>query len=288
MADRLLALASYLESQGLQAGEIAGLQGELNAIERPPGFFSRVTQTAKETARRQWAHVIGEIQESREVMHILTHRLAASEPLTEAERDKVQAQVLDVLRVVPAGLIVATNYCLPVPGTSFLTPWLLARLGLMPSRWREAHILTQLGTQSARLRQAGHAAEADRIDELHQAIKDEADQREAALHDAELLTHWDANDNGVWDDEERAAYQVAVDELREVAVRASAQKRWFLKSDRCVVGPIRLISLAERPTVPLLICYDGKSGWVDLDDLLDDELYDDISEEAVRQGINPD
>ena len=43
-----------------------------------------------------------------------------------------------------AGILAAANSTFPVPGTGLLTPWLLQRLGLMPSRWREAHLLLQL------------------------------------------------------------------------------------------------------------------------------------------------
>ena len=111
----------------------------------------------------------------------------------------MRSQMLDLLKVVPAGLIAATNSVLPVPGTSMLTPWLLVKLGLMPSRWREAHVLSQLQQESKRLRDQGFVDAAADIDALRHSIEDEADRREVAEREASLLTHWDANQNGVWD-----------------------------------------------------------------------------------------
>ena len=87
----------------------------------------------------------------------------------------------------------------PIPGTSVFTPWLLARLGLMPSRWREAHLLDQLRKEAARLRQAGHSEQAKRVSRLGSDLEAEANARERAAHEASLLTHWDANQNGIWE-----------------------------------------------------------------------------------------
>ena len=54
---------------------------------------------------------------------------------------KSKSQLSNLFRLVPAGLIAAANAVLPIPGTSMLTPMLLKKAKLLPSRWREAHML---------------------------------------------------------------------------------------------------------------------------------------------------
>ena len=141
---RIITLARDLEARGVQVDALLALQQELDVIETPPSLLGRVTQRVRRVASTQWKHVIGELQESQEVFGLLTRRVQKQQELTPAERDAIRCQILDLLRVVPAGLIAFANTALPVPGTGLLTPWLLARLGLMPSRWREAHLLARL------------------------------------------------------------------------------------------------------------------------------------------------
>jgi len=187
--DRLIELASQFKAAGVDAAELRRMQTELDMLESPPGLFSRLTRSARAAAGRQWANIVGELKESGELMGILRRRIAEGERLSEAEADKVRAQVLDMMRMVPAGVIAVANSALPVPGTGLLTPWILARLGLMPSRWREAHLLDQLRKASEHLREQGLHEQAARIDALGRELEDEADARDRAAHDAALLTH---------------------------------------------------------------------------------------------------
>lgn len=262
---RILALARNLEARGVQVDGLLGLQQELDVIETPPSLLGRLGQGVKRMASRQWKHVLGELQESQEVVGLLTRRVRDRQPLTAEQRDAVRSQLLDLLKVVPAGLIAFANSALPVPGTGLLTPWLLARLGLMPSRWREAHLLAKLDAEARRLRALGEDAAAAEVEALEHAIGDEADAREAAAQAAALLTHWDANGNGVWDDDERAAYDQAVVEVRSLAATRGHERRWFLSWNHQVFGPTRLTEVAgAEDSVSLLVCFDGHSGWVDL------------------------
>lgn len=269
-AGRVEALAERLEGQGLNVPGLRDLQVELDAVERPPGFFKRLTSGVTQVAARQWKHVVGELQESREVMGILTKRMRDDAPLTPAETDKVRAQMLDLLRVVPAGVIAMANSALPVPGTGLFTPWILARMGLMPSRWREAHMLHELHKQAEKLRAAGHIQAAEQIEALEHDLEEEADARDRAAHAAALLTHWDANKNGTWDPDERAAYNLAVEDTARVHGHLASRKQWFLSCEDRVFGPVRLAEVASaRGDSLLLVCFDGRSPWVCLDDLLD-------------------
>ena len=241
---RIITLARDLEARGVQVDALLALQQELDVIETPPSLLGRVTQRVRRVASTQWKHVIGELQESQEVFGLLTRRVQKQQELTPAERDAIRCQILDLLRVVPAGLIAFANTALPVPGTGLLTPWLLARLGLMPSRWREAHLLARLDAEAQRLRALGEDDAAARVEALEHALEEEADAREAAAHAAALLTHWDANGNGVWDDDERAAYDEALAEVRALASTRGHERRWFLSWNHQVFGPTRLTEVS--------------------------------------------
>jgi len=270
MSGRLDTLATQLEAQGISAGNLHELQEELDHIQSPPGLFRRLSDRARRVAGQQWRHVVGELQESLEAAGLVRGRLLAGQDLSAADRDKVRAQMLDLMRVVPAGLIAAANAALPVPGTSAVTPWLLVRLGLMPSRWRESHVLDGMRKEASRLRASGHHIEAQRIETLQHDLEMEADARERAAHDAALLTHWDSNQNGIWDDDEVAAYQATHAELCTLRASSAMQRRWFLSHGLQVFGPVRLGDLqASDVDIPLLVCFDGRTGWVCLDDLFE-------------------
>lgn len=264
--ERLAALIAQLDDAGIEVASLTAVLQELEVIEAPPGFFGRVRKKVWNKARTQWSHVVGELQESGEMVGLLTRRIR--EPLAPEDADRVRAQMLDLMRVLPAGFIAAANWALPIPGTSVLTPWLLNRLGLMPSRWREAHVLHELRIKREGLLAEGKVEEAKKIEDIEQAIEAEADRREEARVSAELLTHWDANDNGKWDVEEVAAYKSEITRLQRVAQERGAQKRWFACAEGQVFGPMRLTELLGASVeAQLLVCYESSSAWVLLSDL---------------------
>lgn len=267
---RLVRLAEQLEAAGIDAGDLRVLQEELDVVQEPPGLLRRVTTRAMKTARTQWRNILGEVEESREMLAILGRRIATGEPMTDEARDKVRAQLFDLFRAVPAGLLVVGNAVQPIPGTSMLSPWLLSRLGLLPSRWREAHLLDQLHKMEDKLRSEGHGDAADRLHDIEEEIEHEADERELMAKRAALLTRWDANRNGVWDDDEREAYRAEIERLRTLAIVHGPRKRWFLLGAGQVFGPVRLSQFVDvDEALPLLVCFDGDSGWVELGALLD-------------------
>lgn len=273
-AELLASIADELEAKGVAVDELRELSVELEILEHPPGLLRRVTVRARELAAAQWQHFVGELQESREAMVLIRER--GERELTPEEREIVRDQLLDLVRLFPAGLIAALNSALPVPGTSVLTPWLLVKLGLMPSRWRESHLLDQLRRQRELLANTGHAAQAERIDEILQHLETEAEQREMIRREAVLLTHWDSNRNGVWDEDELDAYTREVTKVRNLLVTHAARKRWFFELDGEVYGAARLSDLDDLKAAAksLLICFDGKTGWVALEHVLGDALPD--------------
>lgn len=268
----LRSIADELEAQGEDVDSLRDLSEELEAYERPPGLLRRVSKRARDVALKQWSLVVGEYEESVEAAQLIGVSMRGERELSTEERTKVKEQVLDLMRVVPAGLIVAVNSVVPVPGTSVFLPWVLIRLGLMPSRWREAHLLAQLRKQEARLRQAGRTDQAEKISTIVSQLEHAADEREAIQRESALLSHWDANGNGVWDDDERAAYDAEVARVRELVASRPGRKRWFFEYEGEVYGPTKLSDLGEvgkldELQASLLLSFDGKTGWVALADV---------------------
>ncbi|MEX1362533.1 MAG: hypothetical protein AB1Z98_05365 [Nannocystaceae bacterium] len=271
---RLSELTGRLGRAGYDVASLRELELELSVIERPPGLLRRVSGRMRDTAGRHWRNFVGELQESGKVMALLARR-AAGRPLSAEERAEIRDQIVDLVKVFPAGIIAAANSAFPVPGTGMFTPWILARLDLMPSRWREAHLLDQLRKQKAKLLAQGFAREAAELDQIESDMEAAAARRDAVAADATLLTHWDSNRNGQWDPEERQAYLDELERLRGLALRHRARKRWFLWDRGEIFGALRLSELLDDDEVgehlhddELLVCFDGKSGWVALPDLL--------------------
>lgn len=259
-----------LARSGYDVAELRAVERELRTLGRPPGFFGRLSSSVIHTATLQWRHLVGELQESREAFGLLRGALSGRR-LSAEERDAVRSQLFDLVRIFPAGLIAAANSAFPIPGTGLLTPWILRKMGLLPSRWREAHVLAQLKLQVERLESAGNHAAAAKLRAIEHQVEADADERERVARDAALLTHWDENQNGAWDPEERAKYEAEAVRLRGLLPQLAPKKSWFVSYEGEVFGPVRLSELSkkEEPRASLLCCHDGKSGWIAIGDLLD-------------------
>jgi len=264
---RIATLANELELRGVAAGGLLLLQDELDAVEHPPGWLARTRVGLCSFANRQWRHLWGEVEESAELYDIVKRALLGQE-LSAVERDKAQAQLLDLLRVAPAGLLVLAVEVIPVPGTSVVTPWLLAKLGLMPSRWREAHLLAGLQAEAARLRGVEESEAADELDELRVRLTRECEDRERLAHEAALLGWWDDDGDGRWGPAERVAYAAATESLRRRLEESAHERRWFLCDRHHVFGPLRLSELGKaRVEGHLMVRPDDMESWVALDDV---------------------
>ncbi|MDP6932024.1 MAG: hypothetical protein QGG40_03870, partial [Myxococcota bacterium] len=194
--DRLQKVRTSLEARGIETHGLAAIQEEREVMRKPPGLFGRLGTSLRNNARTQWELVKDEGRETGELVRLLNQRVRDGTPLDPVEKDKVRAQLLDLFKAVPAGAFAAANAVLPIPGTSMFTPMLLQRMGLMPSRWREAHILNQLRAEAKRFREEGLEEEAAQLDAVGDEICTEADWREQVESSALLLSKWDANENG--------------------------------------------------------------------------------------------
>ena len=267
-------LADRLQGEGYDVAELRELQIEIEVLERPPGLITRMTAKVRTSAGHHWRNFVGELRESKEAAGLLLGRAVGGQ-LSPEERDKVRAQLVDLVKVFPAGLIAAANSAFPVPGTGMFTPWILHRLGLMPSRWREAHLLDQLRRQKESLYAAGYTSAAEAVAAVEARVEEEAARRESVEQQARLLTHWDRNQNGEWDEDEKEAYREELARMRGLAERFGTRKKWYLDDEGEVFGALRLSELTSDDDLrnhldddSLLVCFDGRSGWVALPDLL--------------------
>jgi len=264
MNRRILELADELEARGIDVAHLRPLQTELDLVQRP-GMVRRLSRRAVDLAKRQWELATAELRESREMLALVGKRARTRSRLSPEEADHVRTQLADLLRMVPATILVATNQVLPLPGTSLLTPLLLRRLGLLPSRWRESHILSELQKEAAALHEQGRHHAAESVEALRHELEVEADAREAAEAEAQVLTHWDWDGNGVLDAAERAGYEAECHRVRGLVELHAHRRRWYLTTQGGVVGPVRLTELGELG--PVMVCFDGSTGWVALTDV---------------------
>ena len=263
-------LIDALRARGLDsdADEVADLEVAVESLERPPGLVARMTRGAREKAAQQWRLALDEWGESQTAFRHLKDRVATGTPMEDHQADAVRAQAIDFVKSVPASLLTAATTLVPIPGTTLLTPWMLRRLGLLPSRWREEAIVERLRAEGARLRERGAIEGAVRLEKVAEDVEHDLQLREAVAKRCTLRTHWDLDGDGRICDDERAAYDAEVERLSALIVEVAAARRWYLQIEEHVIGPARWgeVRMADAD-VPLLVCLDGESGWVRLDDL---------------------
>lgn len=260
-------IVSQLEQLGLDSTQMKTVIEEIEHTKQP--WYKRLW--SKGTS--QLSHIRGEAAETKRLTLLLTK---GHNNLTSEEREEVRSQLWDLFKVIPAGLIAGGNAVLPIPGTSLFTPVLLAKAGLLPSRWREAHILHQLQEEERRLREIGQENLANEIHKLTEQVEDCADMRSQQAQD--ILHHWDANGNGIWDSTELEAYKLACLDTKSRLKSDGNQANWFIQQDDLIFGPTQ----ANRVT----LCNDSAwirhypsetaaTKWVKISDVLHLETDDD-------------
>ena len=262
---RLHQLIRELRERDVDVGGLQALEDELDALENPT-----IWQRLRGFMDRQVGNVFGEMRESAHLVGLI-RRAVSGDELSAEETARAREQLADLARLVPASALALAIEAIPIPGTSMATPWLLTKLGLMPSHWREAHVLSRLREEAETLRKQGQAEAAARIDQLATTITQEADRREHASANADLLLHWDQNRDGHWDPSEVQAYEDWLGRLRSELGDHGWHRRWFLWHRGQVFGPVRVEELRQVGVqLPLLVCLEGRPGWVALADLLED------------------
>ena len=262
-------LVQDLDEHGLDSRTLRALREEAIELAHPPGFFSKLRRSMGDALRRNWGHVVGEVRESHQLVSVVKKAVTGgSAALSDEERAEARAQIADLMRMAPASAVFIALEAIPIPGTAIFTPWVLLKTGLLPSRWREEHLLRGLRAEAQLLRDGLHEAEAVTVERVAEALEEGCRQRERTAHDAALLTHWDLDGNGRWDPEERIAYAEAVGKLARQSRKDGPKRQWFLQSHGHVFGPFPLTELLSLDTdVDLLVCHEAQTAWVDLNDL---------------------
>ena len=230
-----------------------------------------MTQSLKDKAQKQWQLIVGEAQETAELVELINKRLLSGEKLSDEEEQQARAQVLDLMKMVPAGLITTMSALSPIPMTLALTPVVLRKLGLLPSRWKEAHVLETLRQQAKHLEKLGQQSEASQISSLISEVESQADAREASQSDAKLLAYWNSTGHDSLSEQDLNAYHFVVQTLKILKQSEANQRVWYLQNQDRILGPIRLDQVSEQTAMSTahLICHERTLKWVKLIDIME-------------------
>ena len=247
---RIQELVDGLRAEGVEVGGLRELGLQFEAVEQPLAW-----KRLEVWAETQWERALGEFTDTSELLAMLARAIEGE--LSPEEHARMSEQLGDLVRLVPAVLV--TVALKMVPGGVLVAPWMLRRTGLLPSNWREAHMLERLGEEAETVR-VEHPVAAARIDVFREVLTEEAAIR-AALQ-ADLQAHWDEDRDGLWDPSERDDYQAAVSSAGE---KDPWHRSWYLFSEDAVFGPVRLSELpADLP--PVLVSWGGEA-WLKRADL---------------------
>ncbi len=101
-----------------------------------------VLERARQILKDNWSRMSVEISESREMVQLLW-RYSRGERLTRREMTVMKAQILDLIRVVPAlGVFALPGGLILLPILAKAFPW-----GLVPSAWRGARSSAPAGEE---------------------------------------------------------------------------------------------------------------------------------------------
>ena len=254
--EKLQILCARLKEQGIEIEEMSHLTLAVESTKIP------MHKKAINIFVQNWKRVRGELKESKELIKLINQaRKEGKDTLREDERLFIRQQLKDFFRVFPASIIAGANAVLPIPGTSLITPILLKKLNLLPSRWREAHMLKTLQQTHQKLKKQGKTKELALLSQIESELEDQAKQRQ----ECDLLIVWDANQNGVWDEEEKQAYQEELKKTHAMYQEAKDERSWFILQDGLIFGPTALSTVSDK--LDVLIRFQDKTQWVRYQDM---------------------
>ncbi|MAA78454.1 MAG: hypothetical protein CL916_04280 [Deltaproteobacteria bacterium] len=255
--EKLRILFATLKEQGVEIEEMSHLALAVESTKIP------VHKKAINIFVQNWKRVRGEMKESKEFIKLIKKaRKEGKDSLREDEQLFIRQQLKDFFRVFPASIIAGANAILPIPGTSFVTPFLLKKLNLLPSRWREAYMLKTLQKAHQKLKEEEKTREIALLSQIETELEEQAQQRQKC----DLLIVWDANQNGVWDEEEKQAYQEELHKTSTIYQTAKDKRSWFLLHEGLIFGPTALSTVSD--TLEGLIRFQDKTQWVRYQDML--------------------
>jgi hypothetical protein len=253
--------ASELESVRREAPLRGGLVKRLGAL----------AEGAREIGRRQLELLGREMADSRELVGLLGARASGKiKQFSDEEESLVRGQLWDLFRSVPATAIVFA----PVPGIALISPFVLQKLNLLPSAWREAHVIGRLERTVAQLEERGETEEAARlratVAQLQERHRDRSDRMRTLRQHPLLREIYDFDHDGSIDDEEWASIKQDRDTMRRAVARGEGAEQWFVSTGGDVEGPVDLSTLLYAPLPDhTLVRIAELPRWVPLDLLLE-------------------
>lgn len=255
--EKLSLLCKNLQEQGIEIEEISHLTLAVQATKIP------LYKKAIRIFVHNWKRVRGEVKESKELVRLINQAVKQGKNnLSTEERQFIQEQLSDFFRIFPASIIAGANAILPIPGTSFITPFILRKLNLLPSRWREAHMLHTLQKAHQQLKDRGRTKDLNLLSQIESELKKQAHQRQ----ECDLLIVWDANQNGIWDEEEKQAYQKELTKTRAIYQTSKDERSWFILHEGLIFGPTTLSDVSV--TLNALVRYGDQTQWVHYQDMV--------------------
>ena len=268
-----------LRAKGLaeEAADLGAVREEASAFRsfrrRLGSRLGTLADGLKKTAAEQWQLVGQELSQSREVMSLLARRMSGEiKSFSPAEEELVRRQVADVFRMVPATALALA----PVPGIAIVTPFVLKKLDLLPSAWREAHVIHKLETTASRLRGKGEIEEADRLARMARELEAQSRDREDRARTLRELPGvrlmYDFDMDGTIDDREWEAIKADRAALRRLAAGEgplegeTADDAWYFTTEGEVEGPVTLETLRALPLPEhALVHAPGIDHWIPYD-----------------------
>jgi len=270
-------LEAHLRKEG--HAEAADQIEDLRESAAPAGLWGRVGGNLRSVASRQWELFLRELGQSRTLLSLLTRRVKGEiKHFSTEEESLVRAQLADVFRAIPATAMALA----PVPGAALITPFVLRRLGLLPSVWRHAHLLDRLERTARSLDEGGLAEEATRVRttarRLEETERDREDRIRTLLRHPQLRVLYDFDRDGVLGDEEWQAIKADRERLLELVRNHATSGGWYSSAGGEVQGPFTLADLLQEPLPDFsLIHAPGLDRWLPVE-----MIYETLA--ALEQG----
>ena len=136
-------MASRLERQGLDqaAMRLIQLHELLETAMEGTTWFERNKARMTALLTRHVENAETEVQQTSQLLDVAKRLVIDREAVPADEMAAARAQLLDLLKTLPASAVFAGTLLIPVPGAQpVLLPILMERLGLLPSAWHEPEL----------------------------------------------------------------------------------------------------------------------------------------------------